>query len=100
MPMHLDAILMQPDAILMQPDAMPMQTDAMPMQPDAMLMQPDAMPMQTDAMPMHPLAFKNAALLRKSLLSYGGCKLTNLAIRAHFLVKLAKDEPQKLDNQP
>ena len=93
MPMHPDAMLMQTDAMLMQPDAMPMQTDAMPMQPDTM-------PMQPDTILMHPLAFKNAALLRKTLLSYGGCKLTNLAIWAHLLVKLPKDEPQNLDNQP
>ncbi|GAX44549.1 hypothetical protein NIES4075_55680 [Tolypothrix sp. NIES-4075] len=73
MPMHLDAMPMHPDAILMHLDAI--------------LMHPDAILMHPDAILMHPDAIKNAALLRKTLLSYGGCKLTNLAIWAHFLVK-------------
>jgi hypothetical protein len=87
MPMHPDAILMHPDAMPMHPDAILMHPDAMPMHPDAILMHPDAILMHPDAMPMHPNAFKNARLLRKTLLSDGGCKLTNLAIWAHLLVK-------------
>ncbi len=91
--MHADAMLMHADAMLMHADAMPMHADAMPMHADAM-------PMHADAMLMHADAFKNATLLRKTLLSYGGCQVTNLAIWAYLLVKLRKDEPQNLNNEP